>query len=77
MDDTHQNENIQHTQAMRKRFQCDKCDYKSTSKESLTKHIETLHEIQHKNSSKRKVCHICAKRFNKSTTFNTHMQKLH
>ena len=62
---------------MRKRFTCDKCDYKTTSKTVLTQHIKCTHEDKGKNSSKRKECHLCGKRFNKTTTFNTHMQNIH
>ena len=72
--DNHQKEN---KQEMRKRLKCEKCDYKTTSKESLTKHTETCHEIKEKTNSKRKICNICGKRFNKTTTFNTHMRNSH
>ena len=58
-------------------LQCDKCGYKTTSKDTLTRHNTTIHESKEQSVSKRKVCNICGKRFNKIATFNSHMKKEH
>ena len=62
---------------MRIRHQCDKCDYKTTSKGILTQHMMAIHETKEKKEPKRKSCDKCGKRFNKITTFNTHMKNIH
>ena len=38
---------------MRIRCQCDKCDYKTTSKEVHTQHMKVLHETKEKKQIKR------------------------
>ena len=77
IDENHQEQITQPTQEMRIRLQCDKCDYKTTSKDILTRHIKSIHEGKEKSVSKRKVCTICGKRFNKNSTFNTQMKNVH
>ena len=67
----------QETLEIRQRFNCDKCDFKTTSKTALTNHMSTKHENKEKKISKRKVCVICLKRFNKISTYNEHMNKQH
>ena len=62
---------------MRTRHQCDICNYKTTSKDVLTRHKEAVHGTKENSGSKRKVCNICGKKFNKLSTFNTHMEKVH
>ena len=62
---------------IRKRFNCDNCDFKTTSKTALTKHMSSKHKPKENKISKRKVCEICMKKFNKESTYNNHMQKQH
>ena len=65
------------TQEMRKRFICDKCEYKTTSKTALEIHMESKHLQKQNKTPKRKICNICDKKFNKENTFNDHMRKYH
>ena len=73
----HQAQKVEQTLEMRKRHQCDKCDYKTTSKAVLIRHTQSIHEEKESSSSKRKVCNICGKKFNKISTFNNHMKQEH
>ena len=58
---------------IRKRFNCDNCDFKTTSKTALTKHMSSKHKPKENKISKRKVCEICMKRFNKESTYENKM----
>ena len=63
---------------MRERFNCDACGFKTTSDYVLSKHKQVVHETKVKASVlKRKSCNECGKRFNKISTFSTHMRKIH
>ena len=62
---------------MRMRLQCDQCGYKTTSKDTLTRHKKAIHEGKEQSVSKRIVCKLCGKRFNKNATFNAHMKTTH
>ena len=70
----------QQTQEMRVRFSCDVCGYKTTSQVVLKTHKNLNHEPKVKNKkfiSKRKTCNMCDKNFNKSSTYNKHMENYH
>ena len=56
-------------------FKCDKCDYMSTSKTSLKRHVQTIHMAPRE--TKRIKCKECDKKFNKTETFNRHMESVH
>ena len=56
-------------------FKCDKCDYMSTSKTSLKRHVQSIHKAPRE--SKRIECKECDKKFNKAETFNKHMKTVH
>ena len=59
---------------------CEQCDFKSTSKIQLNRHKVMQHETKSYNdmkSSKRKICIICDKKFNKDSTYDRHMRKEH
>ena len=67
---------------MRFRFSCEKCDYKTTSETNLKLHISGNHQPnleskQKQKIRKRKSCDICDAKFNKESTFITHMKKVH
>ena len=72
---------------IRKRFTCDKCNYKATTQTALQTHIVSTHQPkENKNKikvtkeakiSKRITCDICQKRFNKQETYQIHMGKFH
>ena len=59
---------------MRIRFTCDTCDYKTTSKTMLILHKSSNHQTK---ATKWKSCDICDKKFNKESTFKSHMKKEH
>ena len=52
----------QQSQEMRVRYACDKCNFKSTSKESLNTHNKSHHKAK-AGTSKRKECVLCGKIF--------------
>ena len=62
---------------MRVRLTCEKCNYKTTSKTVLKQHVQLNHEQKKNKSSKRKVCNVCDKQFNKEATYIHHMKNLH
>ena len=64
---------------MRNRIACDECGYKTTSTTVLSQHKKLNHV---KKETTRKMtaridCEKCNKRFNKESTYKTHMQKVH
>lgn len=54
---------------MRTRLTCDICNYKTTSETVLKQHKQLNHlKKMNVKNSKRKVCAICSKQFNKEET---------
>ena len=62
---------------MRKRFNCNKCEFKTTSNTTLQSHVDSKHKNTDSKTSKRKHCEICIRKFNKENTYNEHMRKHH
>ena len=60
-------------------YDCDECDYKATTKESIKTHIQSFHKGNQKKIyvSKRIKCNLCDKKFNKKETYYKHMKVDH
>ena len=58
-----------------KDFQCESCVYKTKSVTLLKQHITNYHQNKIINS-KRIYCNKCDKKFNKKSTFETHISKV-
>ena len=56
------------------------CGFKTTSDYVLKRHTQVSHESKNKDKdtkSKRKICNECGKRFNKESTYRTHVRTMH
>ena len=62
---------------MRTRLSCDICGFKTTSNVVIKRHTETNHRQKGTKASKRKICDICDKRFNKEKNLKQHINKVH
>ena len=73
----HEGLHQQQTQEMRTRIKCDQCEFKTTSTIVLKTHTNIQHKSKVAATTKRKICDICKKKFNKISTYNKHVQKEH
>ena len=72
LDDTNVNELAEKTRKGKKSQKCSVCDYSSSNKGYLKKHIESKHE-----GKKHYKCSMCNNSFSHKTNLKAHMESIH
>ena len=68
----YENNNGPSAKKAKKSFKCEICDYSSSKKDNLKKHVANVHE-----KKKPFVCKICDKRFSEKARMTEHVKSVH